>query len=163
MQEVRAKRKELSKKLLKLLDEFHKLGMTRNYTKVVENQVAVINTHLEGTVGQEAQDLRKTKEELEEKLQLVKTTSLNEPFASRDPKWAHEILELDQVENGSLTREMVLKAFRNLSKTEHPDKGGNTERFQRIERAKEILLECLEASDETKSLEASSARGFVTN
>ena len=74
------KRKELSEKLLQLIEEFQKLGMTQSYTKVVENQVAVIELYLEGTVGLlEIQDLRNTKEVLEKKLKLVKAT-LNEPF-----------------------------------------------------------------------------------
>ena len=76
--ESEQKRKELSEELLHLLEEFHKLGMTRNYTKVVESQVAVINTRLQGTVGPETKHLRETKEELEKKLKLLEDT-LKEP------------------------------------------------------------------------------------
>ena len=134
------KRKELSENLLQLLEEFHKLGITRNYTKVVENQVAVINTRLEGSVGPETEDLRKTKEVLEKKLKLVKAT-LSKPFISADTNWAYGILELDQ--HAQLTEDMITSAFRKLSKTEHPDKGGDTDSFQRLERARQILLKSL--------------------
>ena len=135
------KRKELSGRLLRLIEEFQKLGMTRNYTKVVENQVAVINLRLEGTSEPEKmQDLRQTKEELEKKLKLVRAT-MNEPFSSGDTNWARTILELNQ--HVPLTKDKVTKAFKKLSKTEHPDKGGDTDHFQRLERARQILFNSL--------------------
>lgn len=56
------------------MEEFHKLGVARNYAKLIENQLAVIETRLEGETGPDTQHLRETKEELEKKLKLVKET-----------------------------------------------------------------------------------------
>lgn len=67
-------RKRLSECLLSTLEEFHKLGINRNYAKLLENQLAVIEQRLEGTTGPENEDLRKTKQKVETKLQLVRTT-----------------------------------------------------------------------------------------
>ena len=66
------KRKELSEQLLKTIEEFQKLGVTRNYAKLLENQLTLVNQHIEAaTDTTKAEDLRKTKEELEKKLKLV--------------------------------------------------------------------------------------------
>ena len=56
------------------MEDFHKLGVSRNYAKLLENQLAVIEQRLEGTVGQEMIHLRKTKEEIERKHKLVLET-----------------------------------------------------------------------------------------
>ena len=68
------KRKMLSEQLLKTMEEFHKLGVSRNYAKLLENQLAVIEQRLEGTVGEETRDLRNTKEVIERKLKFVQDT-----------------------------------------------------------------------------------------
>ena len=57
-------RKKLSEQLLLTLEEFHKLGINRNYAKLLENQLAIIEQRLEGTTGQETKHLRKTKEDM---------------------------------------------------------------------------------------------------
>ena len=66
-----AKRDRLSQKLLEAIDEFETLGIGRNYAKLIENQLRVIESRLEGTVGPEAADLKKTKEDLEKRLIIV--------------------------------------------------------------------------------------------
>ena len=65
------KRKQLSKKLQATILEFEELGISRNYAKLLDNQIAIIEHRLEGEVGDEADDLRKVKEELEKKLTIV--------------------------------------------------------------------------------------------
>ena len=58
-------------RLLVTIEEFHSLGINRNYAMLIENQLRAIETHLEGTLGPEAADLQKTKEALEKKLEIV--------------------------------------------------------------------------------------------
>ncbi len=71
LEESKAERERLSEQLLLILDEFYELGINRNYTMLIENQLQVVETHIEGTVGSETTDLRKIKEELEKKLAVV--------------------------------------------------------------------------------------------
>ena len=62
----------LSSELLRKIKEFEELSVARNYVKLIETQLAVIETRLESTVGSEREDLRKTQEELKKKLDLIK-------------------------------------------------------------------------------------------
>ena len=64
-------RQRLSHELLQKIREFEELGVARNYVKLIENQLAVIETRLKGTTGPETHYLRKTQEELRKKLKLV--------------------------------------------------------------------------------------------
>ena len=64
-------RRRLSEHLFRTIEEFQKLGVNRNYAKLLENQLDVIKQRLEGTVGEETKYLSKTKDELEKKLKLV--------------------------------------------------------------------------------------------
>ena len=57
-------RQRLSNDLLHKIKEFEELGVARNYVKLIENQLAVIETRLKGTTGSESEYLRKTQEEL---------------------------------------------------------------------------------------------------
>ena len=68
------KRKRLSEQLFSTTEEFQRLGVNRNYAKLLENQLDVIKQRLEGTVGEETKYLSKTKDELEKKLKLVHET-----------------------------------------------------------------------------------------
>ncbi len=80
LQKSIATRKQLSVKLSKDIAEFESLGAARNYTKLIENQLAVIESHLEGTVGTDTDDLRKTKDELVKRLKVIraaKSESMN--------------------------------------------------------------------------------------
>ena len=91
------------------IEEFHKLGINRNYAKLLKNQLAVVKHHLEGSVDAETKDLRKTKEEIEKKLQLVEAT-LNEPWSpnadvSVQCEWACKMLGVTT----ALTREEIKK------------------------------------------------------
>ena len=61
----------LSEHLFRTIEEFQKLGVNRNYVKLLENQLDVIKQRLEGTVREETKYLSKTKDELEKKLKLV--------------------------------------------------------------------------------------------
>ena len=65
-------RERLSVELMDNISEFEELGVARNYIKLIENQIAVIETRLKGTIGKQCQQLRNTKIELEKKLKLVK-------------------------------------------------------------------------------------------
>ena len=69
--ESEQERKRLSEHLFGTIEEFQKLGVNRNYVKLLENQLDVIKQRLEGTVGEETKYLCKTKDELEKKLKHV--------------------------------------------------------------------------------------------
>ena len=64
-------RKKLSGKLHATIVEFQELGITRNYAKLLESQIAVIEQRLEGESGNAANDLRKVKEKLKKEWTIV--------------------------------------------------------------------------------------------
>ena len=73
-EELRAKeqRRLYLRQLYEKIVEFHKLGITRNYAKLLENQIAMIEHRLEGQGGEDtATDLREVKEKLETQLKVV--------------------------------------------------------------------------------------------
>ena len=72
-QSCERERRRLSNELLHKIKEFEELGVARNYVKLIENQLAVIETRLEGTIDSESEYLRKTQEELKKKLVLIKS------------------------------------------------------------------------------------------
>ena len=137
-------RQRLSERLLSTLEEFHKLGINRNYAKLLENQLAVVECRLEGSVGPETQDLRKTKDEVEKKLKLV-TATLNQPWSpnadvSVQRQWACKMLGLPCA--STISCHEVERAYREMARSNHPDKSaGDSEYFKRVQRAKEILLQ----------------------
>ena len=65
------KRQQLSDELFAAITEFETLGIARNYTKLIENQLALIDTHLETSTGPEFEDLRKTRNEVKKMLWMV--------------------------------------------------------------------------------------------
>ncbi len=69
-----AKRQQLSEKLFKDIAEFEALGVTRNYAKLIENQLALIESHLEGIVAPDKDDLRTTRDELVKRLEVIRAT-----------------------------------------------------------------------------------------
>lgn len=71
-------RRRLSRELLQKIKEFEELGVARNYAKLIENQLAVIETRLKGTTGSESSYLRETQEELRKKLKLVQGAKLGQ-------------------------------------------------------------------------------------
>ncbi len=134
-------RKTLSEELLLTIEQFQKLGAHRNYAKLLENQLAVVEHRLKGTTGTVTHDLRRTKEALTKKLQIVQKT-LDTPWASdADPlaqkDWACWML---QVLPTATARE-IQQAYRKAARSAHPDKDGREDDyFKRIERAREVLL-----------------------
>ena len=64
-------RKRLTQQLHDTIIEFQELGISRNYAKLLENQIAVIEQRLEAEPGEESKDLREVKEKLEKKLKFV--------------------------------------------------------------------------------------------
>ena len=135
------KRKEFSDQLLLTIEDFQKLGVTRNYAKVLENQLAVVEHRLKGDTGKKTKHLRQTKEKIEKKLKVVEDT-LREPWSDcADPQvqkeWAWKVLGVDH----SAGKSRIERAFRELARSSHPDKGGvDDKEFKRLQRAREILL-----------------------
>ena len=134
-------RKKLSVELLTVIDEFQKLGISRNYAKILEDQLFVINTRLEGEIGENVADLRNSKNEIERKLSLV-TKTLKEPWSvDSDPnarkEWAYRIFELQGTIE--LTNDVIDTKFKELSLKHHPDHGGAEDLFKRILKAREVL------------------------
>ena len=66
--EIEQKRKLLSAELFKTISKYQELAVLRNYRQLVENQLAVIDTRIKGTEGDELIHLRDTREKLEKKL-----------------------------------------------------------------------------------------------
>ena len=70
-------KEKLSAILIRAIGEFQVLGINRSFMKVLQNQVAIIEQHLEGQVETDpnssgAEDLKKTHEELIMKIKVVK-------------------------------------------------------------------------------------------
>ena len=136
-------RKKLSVELLTVIDELQKLGISRNYAKILEDQLFVINTRLEGEIGENVADLRNSKNEIERKLVLV-TNTLKEPWSvDSDPnarkEWAYRIFEFQGTIE--LTNDVIDTKFKELSLKHHPDHGGAEDLFKRILKAREVLKE----------------------
>ena len=135
-------KERLSQELLIVLDQFHAKGMNRNYAKLLQTQIDTIELRLKDVDEMDTAPLRKTKEELEEKLKLIKQTLDEEPWLGtnipRKREWACSCLKLDP--KYSLTDAQIRKAYKEVSKTYHPDKGGDDEHFKRAQHAKEFLL-----------------------
>ena len=136
-------RKKLSIELLSVIDEFQKLGISRNYVKILEDQLFMIKQRLEGEIGDNVTDLRNSKNEIEKKLVLVNKT-LTEPWSADSDlvarkEWAYRILEFQ--ETIELTNEIIDNKFKELSLKHHPDHGGAEDLYKRITKAREILKE----------------------
>ena len=65
------KRRELSMELKTIILEFERLGISRNYAKLLDNQIILIKQRLRGQIGDEVDDLRDVRDELEKKLSVV--------------------------------------------------------------------------------------------
>ncbi len=76
LQKSLATGKQLSVKLFKDIAEFETLSGARNYAKLIENQLAEIESHLKGIVGPESDDLFKTYVELEKRLEVIQAADL---------------------------------------------------------------------------------------
>lgn len=61
----------LTNQLCIMIIEFQKIGITRSYTELLENQIAVIEQRLAGEIGDAVKNLRDVKNELEMELQVV--------------------------------------------------------------------------------------------
>ena len=66
------KRRDISVKIFVKIIEFESMGISANYSKFLENQIAVIKQRLEEEFGDEASDLRQVLMELEERLTVVR-------------------------------------------------------------------------------------------
>ncbi len=69
--------KKLSEKLLKQISEFEDESVAGNYTKILESQLAVIGTHIEGSTGPESEDFCKTRDEVKKKLEVMQQAKKN--------------------------------------------------------------------------------------
>ena len=74
LKDSEAKRQMLSVQLLKKIEEFEELSVGRNYVKLIESQIEVIKLQIAGTTGPEVQDLKKVKEHLDKKLEVLRKT-----------------------------------------------------------------------------------------
>ena len=134
-------RKTLSDQLLLTIEDFQKLGVNRNYIKVLENQLLVVNHHLEGETGDTAKHLQEVKKKIEKMLKVVKAT-IDEPFSQyADPEanrnWACKVLGVSP----SSDKRTIEQAYKKLCRVAHPDKkSGDSDEFKRIGRARDIFL-----------------------
>lgn len=137
------KRKQLSENLLLTITQFEKLGATRSYARVLQDQFAMVDQRFRGVnpaKQKEYKHLRKTKEEIKKKLEVVQKT-LKGPWShDTNPEtqinWACAVLEVDR----SATTDEVMMSYKKMANTSHPDKpGGDEEHFKRVQRARDIL------------------------
>ncbi len=75
---------------------------------------------------------------------LTRAVSLHEEEKERKqkPVTCRELLEIPESKYGpKLTKSMITRAYKKLSLKEHPDKGGNAEKFHQINTAYKFLLQ----------------------
>ena len=146
IKESEDEKKTLSHKLLLTMEEFHELGLNKNYAKLLESHLFAVKQRKEASDDQkDIESLTKTEEEIQKKIDIVRST-LNEPWSPRaDPKvqrdWACKMLNIDP--SSQFTSQVINKASRNLLLKYHPDKQGNEETAKKINRASEILQNCI--------------------
>ena len=129
-------RKTLSEELLLTIEDFQKLGVNRNYIKVLENQLLVVNHRLEGETGDKAKHLQEMKKKIEKELKVVKVI-IDEPFSEANRNWACKVLDVSP----SSDKHAIEQAYKRHGRVAHPDmKSGDSEEFKRIGRARDILL-----------------------
>ena len=66
------KRRDISVKVFVKIIGFESMGISVNYTKFLENQIAVIKQRVEEEFGDETSDLRQVLMELEERVNIVR-------------------------------------------------------------------------------------------
>lgn len=145
--ELNAKQKEsekqrrlLSEQLLLVMEEFHQLGLTNNYARVLESQIHVVKQRVQvPDVSSDEKDiLRNTLTKLEKKLQLVNET-LKKPWSKQaDEKtqkaWAYKMLNINE-EDDDRGPASIEQAYKDAL-AYHT---GDDETIKRIKRAYEIL------------------------
>jgi len=133
----------LSHKLLLILEEFHQLGLNKNYAKLLECHLFTVRQRKETSDNQaDIANLTKTEEQIEKKLVLVKTT-LEEPWSPKaDPavqkRWACKILGINP--DSSFSKADVEKEYKALVRVNHPDKQGDDDTAKKLNHAREILI-----------------------
>lgn len=88
---------------------------------------------------------------LEEKIEHSITPDSIKPDTNRIPKLSadqknalkHLKISMDSMVFGDYVRE-IKKAYRDMAKVYHPDKGGDSERFKEINRAHELMLQWID-------------------
>ena len=70
-EEILERRMSLTQQLHDTIIEFQTLGVQRNYAKLLDNQIALIEHWLESEPGEDAEDLREVKDKLEMKRKLI--------------------------------------------------------------------------------------------
>jgi hypothetical protein len=71
----------------------------------------------------------------------------------RRPKEAREILNIPEEKYGKLTKEMIGRAYKRLCLKEHPDKGGDAEKFHKIHQSYKLLLTLQQEQHELENSE----------
>lgn len=142
------KKKRLSHKLLLTMEEFHELGLNKNYAKLLETHLFAVQQRREASDNQEdIASLINTESEIKKKLDIVKAT-LDEPWSPQaDPKvqkdWACKMLNIDP--SSKFTSKEVDKAYRSalLLKDDVSVKKEEASSVKKIDRAKQILKNLL--------------------
>lgn len=141
IQESEKKKKDLSHELLKVMEEYHKLGLTKNYAKILETHLFAIGQRKEASSNkQDIVNLTEAEKEIERRLKVVRI-SLDTPWSQdADPEvqrdWACRMLELNPVK---FTMDDVKEAYKRLVLIDHPDKQGDEDTAKKLNRAREIL------------------------
>jgi len=140
------KKKALANQLLLAMEEFHQLGLNKNYAKLLECHLFAVQQRKEASDNKEdIISLTNTEIEIQKKLDLVKTT-LNEPWspqadAEAQKEWACKMLEIHP--GSKFTAADIDRAYKQASRKNHPDKHGDDDTMKKINRAREILKNSL--------------------
>ena len=139
-EEFAEKKKLLCEKLLLTMEEFHQLGLTQNYARVLENHIYIIKQRVQvSDVSSDEKDiLRNTLTELDKKFQVVNET-LMKPWSKQGDKkiqkaWACKILNMD-VEDTDRGPASIEQAYKDAL----ADHTGDDKTIRRVKRAYEIL------------------------
>jgi len=103
------------------MEDFHQLGLTKNYAKLLENQLFAVQQQKEASDNKEdIASLTDIEIEIQKKLELVRKT-LNEPWSPQVQKeWACKMLGLHR--DSKFTAEDIDWAYKQSSRKNHPDK-----------------------------------------
>lgn len=139
-------KKALSHKLLITLEEFHVLGLNKNYAKLLESHLFAVQQRKEASDSKaDIASLTNTEKEIQKKLDIV-TKTLNEPWSPQaDPQvqkdWACKMLQIDP--KSTFTAADIDKAYKSSALIHHPDKQGDDDSAKKVNRAREILKNLL--------------------
>eukprot|EP00971_Amphidinium_carterae_P175037 3469858-Amphidinium_carterae.1 len=121
--------------LMENVRRFEQLGLSRNYSLLLENQRDLLAQHIKATLesdqGADVEVMKQAHEQLEKELQVVRN-SLGAKLDADPVGWAYTMMGL----GGTARLPQVEKAFKEEALRHHPDHGAvSGERMQQLNAA----------------------------